>query len=69
MRAAGEKAREETEDKWLRPRSLHPDAASFLGLLARAAHARAILEIGTSVGFSTLHLAQRASEARPCRPI
>lgn len=62
MRAAEEKAREETEDKWLRPRSLHPDAARFLGLLARAAGARAILEIGTSVGFSTVHLAQAARE-------
>ena len=62
MRAAEEKAREETEDPWLRPRSLHPDAAAFLGLLARAAHARAILEVGTSVGFSTIHLAQAALE-------
>ena len=62
MRTAEEKVRGETEDKWLQPRSLHPDAASFLGLLARAAHARAILEVGTSVGFSTLHLAQAAQE-------
>ena len=58
MRAAEEKARQETEDPWLRPRSLHPDAASFLGLLARTAHARAVMEVGTSVGFSTIHLAR-----------
>ncbi len=62
MHTAEEKARGETEDKWLQPRSLHPDAASFLGLLARAAHAHAILEVGTSVGFSTLHLAKAAQE-------
>ena len=62
MSAADAKSREETEDKWLRPRSLHPDAAQFLALLARAANARAILEIGTSVGFSTVHLALAARE-------
>jgi len=62
MRAADQKARDETEDKWLRPRSLHPDAAQFLSLLAKAVHAQDILEIGTSVGFSTVHLALAASE-------
>ncbi len=62
MDAVDAKAREETEDKWLRPRSLHPDSARFLSLLAQAAGARAILEIGTSVGFSTVHLALAARE-------
>ena len=62
MRALDEKARAETEDKWLRPRSLHPDAAQFLSLLAKASAARTILEIGTSVGFSTVHLALAAVE-------
>ena len=49
-----------TNDKWLRPRSLHPDAARLLYLLVRATGAKAILEIGTSVGFSTVHLALAA---------
>ena len=62
MRAADAKSREENQDHWERPRSLHPDAAGFLSLLARAANARAILEIGTSVGFSTVHLALAAQE-------
>ena len=62
MRAADAKMQGATDDKWLRPRSLHPDAAPFLSLLARAANAQAILEIGTSVGFSTVHLALAALE-------
>ncbi len=62
MRAADQQARGEVEDKWLRPRSLHPDSAQFLSLLAKAVHAQAILEIGTSVGFSTIYLALAASE-------
>ena len=64
MQASDAKAREDTEDKWLRPRSLHPDAALFLNLLAKAANARSILEIGTSVGFSTVHLVLAASETQ-----
>ncbi len=62
MRALDAHAREDTADKWLRPRSLHPDSAQFLNLLAQAANAQAILEIGTSVGFSTVHLALAAQE-------
>jgi len=62
MRDLDTKAREDTEDKWLRPRSLHPDAAQFLLLLAKATGAKQILEIGTSVGYSTLHLALAAQE-------
>ena len=38
MRAADAMAQDMTADKWLRPRSLHPDAAQFLSLLARAAN-------------------------------
>lgn len=62
MRAAGEKAGQATDDKWLHARSLHPEASQFLCLLAKAAGARAILEIGTSVGYSTVHLALAAAE-------
>ena len=62
MQAADAQAREDTEDKWLRPRSLHPDAALFLNLLAKAANAKSMLEIGTSVGFSTIYLALAAQE-------
>jgi len=60
MCAADAKSREENQDHWQRPRSLHPDSARFLALLAQATDARAILEIGTSVGFSTMHLALAA---------
>jgi len=41
-----------------RYRSLHPEAAAFLYLLAVATGARRILEIGTSAGYSTLWLAR-----------
>ncbi len=62
MEASDAETRQTTEDKWLRPRSLHPDAARLLNLLAKAANAQAILEIGTSVGYSTVHLALAAAE-------
>ena len=62
MRADDLKARGEIEDKWLLPRSLHPDSAQFLSLIVHAVNARAVLEIGTSVGFSTLYLAEAVSE-------
>jgi predicted O-methyltransferase YrrM len=42
--------------------SLPPDAARFLYLLARIGRFRNMLEIGTSVGYSTLHLAMAASQ-------
>jgi len=41
-----------------RYRSLHPDAAAFIFLLALAARARRIVEVGTSAGYSTLWLAR-----------
>ncbi|HEY9686129.1 MAG TPA: class I SAM-dependent methyltransferase [Coleofasciculaceae cyanobacterium] len=41
--------------------SLPPDAARFLYLLARIGRFRNVLEVGTSVGYSTLHLAMAAS--------
>lgn len=51
-----------TDDKWLLPRSLHPDSAKLLNMLAKATGAKQILEIGTSVGYSTIHLALAAKE-------
>ncbi len=62
MEANDARARQEVDDKWLRPRSLHKDSARLLHLLAKAAGARRILEIGTSVGYSTVHLALAARE-------
>lgn len=62
MQARDAQARQDTDDKWLRPRSLHPDSARLLNLLAKAMKAQAMLEIGTSVGYSTLHLALAATE-------
>jgi predicted O-methyltransferase YrrM len=62
MEAEAEKITESTNDKWLMPRSLHPDAAKLLNLLVKATGAKQILEIGTSVGYSTVHLALAAQE-------
>lgn len=45
---------------WERARSLHPDSARLLNMVARAMGARHILEIGTSVGYSTVFLALAA---------
>lgn len=41
--------------------SLPREEARFLYLLARMSHARQSLEVGTSIGYSTLHLALAAS--------
>ena len=62
MHADDLRARDEIEDKWLLPRSLHPNSAKFLSLIVQAVNARTVLEIGTSVGFSTLYLAKAVSE-------
>jgi predicted O-methyltransferase YrrM len=43
-----------------RLRNLAPDTAALLAVLVRGAHARRILEIGTSNGYSTLWLADAA---------
>jgi predicted O-methyltransferase YrrM len=43
-----------------RLRNLEPESAALLAVLARGAHARRILEIGTSNGYSTLWLADAA---------
>lgn len=40
-----------------RLRNLEPDSAALLGVLVRASGARAVLELGTSNGYSTLWLA------------
>lgn len=45
------------EDRLLRYRCLEPDSAAVLAALVRSARARKVLEIGTSVGYSTLWLA------------
>lgn len=47
-------------DRLLRYRSIEPESAHFLGMLIRAQQAQKILEIGTSVGYSTLWLAEAA---------
>ena len=52
MEADDARARQENEDHWVRPRSLHKDAAQLLLMLARAADAKQILEIGTSASTS-----------------
>jgi predicted O-methyltransferase YrrM len=62
METEAKRVTESTQDKWLMPRSLHPDAAKLLNLLAKATGAKQILEIGTSVGYSTVHLALAAQE-------
>ncbi|MES2462872.1 MAG: O-methyltransferase [Armatimonadota bacterium] len=62
MEAEAKRVTESTRDKWLLPRSLHPDAAKLLNLLAKATGAKRMLEIGTSVGYSTVHLALAAQE-------
>lgn len=43
--------------------SLSPEAARFLYLLARIGNCWRMLEVGTSIGYSTLHLALAASES------
>ena len=62
MEAEAERVSRETEDHWVRARSLRPDAARLLLMLASVANAQNILEIGTSVGYSTVHLALAAQE-------
>jgi predicted O-methyltransferase YrrM len=62
METEAKRVTESTRDKWLMPRSLHPDAAKLLNLLAKATNAKRMLEIGTSVGYSTVHLALAAKE-------
>ena len=62
METDAKRVTESTRDKWLQPRSLHPDAAKLLNLLAKATGAKRMLEIGTSVGYSTIHLALAAEE-------
>ncbi len=46
-----------------RYRSLHPQSAEFIFLLALAVGARRILEVGTSAGYSTLWLARACATA------
>ncbi|HEY4008272.1 MAG TPA: class I SAM-dependent methyltransferase [Pseudonocardia sp.] len=46
-----------TPDRTRRRRNLEPDAAEFLRFLLLAVHARQVVEIGTSNGYSTLWLA------------
>ena len=47
-------------DRLDRLRNLEPDTARLLALLVRATGARAVLELGTSNGYSTLWLADSA---------
>ncbi len=48
------------EDRLERLRNLEPESAALLALLVKAIRARAILELGTSNGYSTLWLADAA---------
>jgi predicted O-methyltransferase YrrM len=43
-------------DRLLRWRNVEPETAELLGVLIRAKHARNVLEIGTSNGYSTIWL-------------
>jgi predicted O-methyltransferase YrrM len=47
-------------DRLLRFRLLEPDSAELLALLVRATGARRLLELGTSIGYSTIWLADAA---------
>jgi predicted O-methyltransferase YrrM len=44
-------------DRLARFRNVEPETAELLGVLVRAMHARRVLELGTSNGFSTIWLA------------
>jgi predicted O-methyltransferase YrrM len=57
MQAEASEVQEQTENPSAHHRSLDPEAAAFLSLLVRVAGAKRILEIGTSVGFSTIYIA------------
>jgi predicted O-methyltransferase YrrM len=48
-------------DRLDRLRNLEPDTAALLSVLVRAAGARAVLELGTSNGYSTVWLADAVS--------
>jgi predicted O-methyltransferase YrrM len=50
------------EDRLDRYRVLEPDSAELLAWLVRATNARRVLEIGTSIGYSTLWLADAAGD-------
>jgi predicted O-methyltransferase YrrM len=52
------------EDRRDRYRNLEPESAELLGVLVRAVRPRAILELGTSNGYSTLWLADAAEAVR-----
>lgn len=49
-----------SDDRLERFRNVDPPAAELLGVLVRASGARAILELGTSNGYSTIWLADAA---------
>ena len=49
-------------DRLDRYRILEPETAELLALLVRATNARRMLEIGTSIGYSTLWLADAAED-------
>ncbi|WP_128543309.1 O-methyltransferase [Larkinella soli] len=52
----------EAQDRGAKLLNITPDTGEFLSLLIKAVDARAILEIGTSNGYSTLWLADAARE-------
>jgi predicted O-methyltransferase YrrM len=53
---------ERETDRARRMLNLEPETARLLSILARSARARRVLEIGTSNGYSTIHLASAVAE-------
>ena len=49
-------------DRLLKRRNLEPDSADLLSLVVRIAGARAVVEIGTSNGYSTIWLADAVGD-------
>ena len=58
--AAGREHDARHADRLARWRNVEPETAEMLGVLVRAKQARAVLEIGTSNGYSTIWLADAA---------
>jgi predicted O-methyltransferase YrrM len=52
-------------DEFLIP--VGPEAGALLNVLIKAAHARTILELGTSYGYSTVYLAEGSARERRSR--
>jgi predicted O-methyltransferase YrrM len=53
---------ERESDRARKMLNLEPETAQLVGILARSAGAKRVLEIGTSNGYSTIHLASAMAE-------